>query len=112
MTQEAKLQVERRVVEILGDLYGKYHQVKNLGEAETQLLLKHGIDINENSPVHKAAGILEDWPVGRGVFIQDSGDFFVLVNFEDHLKFVVVPSATNDFVDALSTITKSLITFE
>lgn len=35
MSQEAKLQVERRVVEILGDLYGKYHQVKNLGEAET-----------------------------------------------------------------------------
>ena len=55
---------------------------------------------------------MEDWPVGRGVFIQDSSDFFVLVNFEDHLKFVVVPSATNDFVDALSTITKSLITFE
>lgn len=75
-------------------------------------MLKHGIDINEKPPVHKAAGLLEDWPVGRGVFIQDSGDFFVLVNFEDHLKFVVVPSATNDFVDALSTITKSLITFE
>ena len=38
MTKEAKLQVERRVVEILGDLYGKYHQVKNIGEEDVAWL--------------------------------------------------------------------------
>ena len=45
---------------------------------------------------HDAAGINDDWPVGRGVFISDDRDFFVLVNFEDHLKLVVLESLFDD----------------
>jgi len=45
---------------------------------------------------HDAAGINDDWPVGRGVFISDDRDFFVFVNFEDHLKLVVLESLFND----------------
>jgi len=32
MTKEAKLQIERRVVEVLGELCGQYHQVARLEE--------------------------------------------------------------------------------
>ena len=45
---------------------------------------------------HDAAGINDDWPVGRGVFISDDRDFFVLVNFEDHLKLGVLESLFDD----------------
>ena len=45
---------------------------------------------------HDAAGINDDWPVGRGVFISDDKDFFVFVNFEDHLKLVVLESLFDD----------------
>jgi hypothetical protein len=36
MTKEAKLQVERKVVEVLGDLYGSYVQVKNLKDEDCE----------------------------------------------------------------------------
>jgi len=32
MTREAKLQIERKVVEVLGELYGQYHQVTRMEE--------------------------------------------------------------------------------
>jgi len=48
------------------------------------------VDIAERDPVHDAGGINDDWPVGRGVFIQDNHDFVVLVNFEEHLKILVL----------------------
>ena len=61
---------------------------------------------------HVAGGLNEDWPVGRGVFIQDSRDFIVLVNFEDHLKLIVLPGKESDLIDGLSRMIKSLHTFE
>ena len=38
MTKEAKLQIERRVVEVLGELCGKYHQVAKIDEREKEWL--------------------------------------------------------------------------
>jgi protein-arginine kinase len=95
MTKEAKLQVERRVVEVLGDLYGNYKQVKNIDEKDKKWLAEVGVDLTNRSKELDAAGINDDWPVGRGVFIQDEKDFLVLVNFEDHLQFIVLPNVKN-----------------
>jgi protein-arginine kinase len=49
-----------------------------------------GIDPNNHNEEAQAAGINEDWPVGRGVFIQDQKNFVVLVNFEQHIKIIVL----------------------
>ena len=38
MTREAKLQIERRVVEVLGELCGQYHQVSRIEDEEKQWL--------------------------------------------------------------------------
>ena len=38
MTKEAKLQIERRVVEVLGELCGQYHQVARLDDKEKNTL--------------------------------------------------------------------------
>ena len=70
MTKEAKLQIERRVVEVLGELCGTYHQVSRIEEKEKNMLKKFGIDV-ERSALHDAAGINDDYPVGRGVFIEE-----------------------------------------
>lgn len=48
----------------------------------------------ERDPLHEAAGINDDYPVGRGIFVNDSKTFFVLVNFEDHLQIIVVLNNT------------------
>ena len=90
MTKEAKLQIERKVVEILGELYGQYTQLSKLENKELNWLKSVGISLDKD-PEHDAAGINDDWPVGRGVFINDQKNFVVLVNFEDHLELVVLP---------------------
>ena len=43
--------------------------------------------------LHDAAGINDDFPVGRGVFIEESHEFVVLVNFEDHIQIVMLPES-------------------
>ena len=90
MTREAKLQVERKVVEILGELYGQYTQVEKLEEPERQWLQSIGVPV-DRSLEHDAGGLNDDWPIGRGVFIHDKRQFVVLVNFEDHLEIVILP---------------------
>ena len=69
MTKEAKLQVERKVVEVLGQLYGSYNQVHKLPEEDKEWLQSIGIDSANKNEEFDAAGINDDWPVGRGVFI-------------------------------------------
>jgi arginine kinase len=97
MTKEAKLQVERKAVEVLGDLYGSYVQVKNLKDEDVDWMRQViGFDPKTTNKEHDAGGINEDWPVGRGVFIQDKKDFLVFVNFEEHLRIVVLLDKTNE----------------
>ena len=90
MTKEAKLQVERKAVEVLGDLYGTYTQIQKLDDKDVKWLQSVGVDAKNRNPEHDAAGINDDWPVGRGIFIQDKKDFIVLVNFEEHLKIITL----------------------
>lgn len=54
-----------------------------------------GINPNKKSKEHEAGGLNDDWPVGRGIFIQDQKDFVVLVNFEEHIKIVVLKDETS-----------------
>lgn len=70
MTREAKLQVERKVVEVLGELYGTYVAVSRLEDLDRQWLASVGVPVTREAE-HDAAGINDDWPLGRGVFIHD-----------------------------------------
>jgi UDP-3-O-[3-hydroxymyristoyl] glucosamine N-acyltransferase len=54
-----------------------------------QWLLSIGHSV-ERSAVHDAAGINDDFPVGRGVFIEEQNNFIVKVNFEDHLEIILL----------------------
>eukprot|EP00347_Sterkiella_histriomuscorum_P011380 403372676 len=114
MTREAKLQVERKIVEVLGELYGQYTQLARLDEKEKSWMTSQGISV-ERDPEHDAAGINDDWPTGRGVFIHDQRSFVVLVNFEDHLEIIILPEKNNQkdsIKDGLQRMIKLLQTFE
>ena len=89
MSKESKFKVERKIVEVLGELYGRYKQRSQLEEEELSWLNAQGIDV-ERSKIHDAAGINDDWPMGRGVFINEQKEFVILVNFEDHIQIVVL----------------------
>lgn len=52
--------------------------------------------------MHDAAGINDDYPVGRGVFIEEHRNFIVKVNFEDHIEIVLLseqPQPGNTVLD-------------
>lgn len=49
-----------------------------------------GINIGK-TPLLDAAGVNDDFPLGRGVFIDDNREFVVLVNFEDHVQIIMLP---------------------
>ncbi len=69
MTKEARLQVERNVVEVLGDLFGNYYQISKINNQEKELLESIGIDPDNKNREHDAGGINDDWPVrSRGVY--------------------------------------------
>ena len=113
MTREAKLQIERRVVEVLGELCGQYHQVSRIEEREKTWLANIGIKV-ERTALQDAAGINDDYPVGRGVFIEDSREFVVLVNFEDHIQIIMLPESgvQNNLKNALTRLVKLTHIFE
>lgn len=55
-----------------------------------------GLDPHHKSIEHDAGGLNDDFPVGRGIFIQDQKDFVVLVNFEEHIKIIVLRDDLSD----------------
>lgn len=113
MTREAKLQIERRVVEVLGELCGQYHQVSRIEESTKNWLNEIGVSV-ERTALHDAAGINDDFPVGRGVFIEDTHEFIVLVNFEDHIQIVMLPGTgvKHNVKNAFTRLIKLTHTFE
>lgn len=88
--------MERKVVEVLGDLYGKYNQVNKIDEKDVEWLESIGIDPLNKNKDFEAGGINDDWPVGRGIFIQDNKEFVVQINYEDHLKFIILKGDDED----------------
>ena len=65
---------------------------------------------------HDAAGLNDDWPTGRGVFVHEHRSFVVLVNFEDHIEIIVLPEKSSNsretIKEGLQRLMKLLQTFE
>ena len=78
MTKEAKLQVERKIVdEMMGNMFGNYYQLHKLDQKDKDWLKSKGIDVTNTNMELKAGSVFEDWPVGRGVFINDSRTYVI-----------------------------------
>ncbi|MCF6320782.1 MAG: hypothetical protein L3J32_03330 [Rhizobiaceae bacterium] len=48
-----------------------------------------------NDPYLKSAGISNDWPHGRGMYVSDEEDFLVWVGEEDHLRIMTMQRGGN-----------------
>ncbi|CAI2364223.1 unnamed protein product [Moneuplotes crassus] len=110
MSTQIKVQVEKKIVETLGEVYDHYHQLAKIDEKTSNWLNSVGIDISKQTS-HSNAGINEDWPNGRGVFIDDNKAFVILVNFEDHVQVFAIGEDGN-FSKSLTTLIKILSKFE
>jgi protein-arginine kinase len=110
MSTEMKVQVEKKVMETLGELYGTYHHLSKIDGKVEEWLNGVGICLDKKSS-HNAAGINDDWPNGRGVFVDDSYSFVMLVNFEDHLQ-ILATAQNGDISKPLNSISKVMTKFE
>ena len=72
MPKEAKLQVEKKVIEVIGELFGQYTAINKLEPVDSDWLKSIDIPLKRN-PIHDVSGINDDYPVGRGVFIDELG---------------------------------------
>ena len=92
--------MERKVIEIVGELYGQYTQLSKMSEEEREWLEERGVSLDQD-PVHTAAGLNDDYPLGRGVFKEERGQFVVLTNFEDHIEIQMMPGSGENLFSAL-----------
>jgi creatine kinase/arginine kinase len=101
MSKDHKLQVERKVIELVGELYGQYKPLSALSDEEKEwYYTQHGIDL-EADPLLTAAGINDDYPLGRGIFKEEHDQFLILVNFEDHVEIQMLPGAGPNIFNSL-----------
>nr|BAG71433.1 creatine kinase Mt-CK1 [Molgula tectiformis] len=96
---------ERRAVESIvvnalnkldGDLSGKYYALKSMSDAEQQQLIDdHFLFDKPVSPLLTCAGMARDWPDARGIFHNDSKNFLLWVNEEDHTRIISMQRGGN-----------------
>ncbi|KAH9500179.1 hypothetical protein Btru_077420 [Bulinus truncatus] len=89
---EDRVQMEQKSVEILnslsGELKGTYYPLTGMSKDTQDQLTKDHFLFNDSDRFLKAAGGYNDWPMGRGIFFNESKTFLIWVNEEDHLRVI------------------------
>ncbi len=113
MSLEERSHSEKLIVEALnklnGKLKGKYYRLNKLTEEQKMMLKTEHLlfqDLTTDKYL-KSAGIANDYPIGRGIFISNDKHLAIWVNEEDHLRITSIYSGYN-FKKAISTINKTL----
>lgn len=93
LTRENRLELELRIKEALskldGDLAGSYRSLTEMSYDERNVLIEQHLMYDyANDKFLRAAGGYNDWPIGRGIFINQSKNFIVWVNEEDHIRII------------------------
>jgi len=93
LTRETRLELENKVKEALtkldGDLAGTYKSLVDMSKAEKDALIEEHILYNDADDKYlRSAGGYDDWPVGRGIFMNKDKNFIVWVNEEDHIRII------------------------
>ncbi|XP_070542051.1 creatine kinase, testis isozyme-like [Ptychodera flava] len=99
-TRAERREVERVVVDALGDLKGelsgKYYPLNNMTDQEQQQLIDdHFLFDKPVSPLLTCAGMARDWPDGRGIWHNDKKNFLVWINEEDHTRVISMEKGGN-----------------
>jgi len=100
MTKDQRIKLENVSKKVFttfkGKLSGKYYPMVGMDEAERKDLVdKHFLYINDDDTL-ELVGCYTDWPVGRGIFINDEkyhkehGIFIVWVGEEDQYRIMAM----------------------
>jgi creatine kinase len=93
LNREQRLALEAKIKEGLakldGELAGTYKSLTEMSYAERDALIEEHILYNDADDKYlRSAGGYNDWPIGRGVFMNKNKNFIVWVNEEDHIRII------------------------
>jgi arginine kinase len=93
LSREQRLELESRIRDALnkldGDLAGTYKSLTEMSYDERNALIEEHILYNDADDKYlRAAGGYNDWPIGRGIFMNKAKNFIVWVNEEDHIRII------------------------
>jgi len=103
MTKEQRLKLESSMQKVFDGfenqyLKGKYHPMVGMPEEDRKKYVDlHYLYINDD-PTLELVGCYDDWPSGRGIFInenQDKGVFIVWVGEEDQLRIMAMAKGSD-----------------
>jgi arginine kinase len=93
LNREQRCALEAKVKEAClkmdGELAGTYKSLTEMTKAEKDALIEEHILFNDADDKYlRSAGGYDDWPVGRGIFMNKDKNFIVWVNEEDHIRII------------------------
>ncbi len=101
ISQEQRLEVERRILEALqgleGDLAGQYYPLTGMDEATQKQLIADHFLFKEGDRFLASAGANRNWPEGRGIYHSPAKNVLVWVNEEDQLRIISMQNGGNVF---------------
>nr|AAS72895.1 mitochondrial creatine kinase CK2 [Tethya aurantium] len=94
--REVEKIVAKALVNLKGELSGKYYPLSKMTEQEQdQLINDHFLFDKPVSPLLLASGMGRDWPDARGIWHNDRKNFLVWVNEEDHTRVISMQKGGN-----------------
>lgn len=100
LTRAQRLEMEERIKNSLckldGDLAGTYKSLTEMSYDERNALIEEHILYNDADDKYlRSAGGYNDWPIGRGIFMNHAKNFIVWVNEEDHIRIISMQKGAN-----------------
>lgn len=72
-----------------GNLKGRFYELETMCDETRKSLIDNKMFFKDDCPLLKAANVYRFWPSGRGIFVNESNNFYIFCNQKDHLKFFV-----------------------
>ncbi|KAF5299702.1 hypothetical protein FQA39_LY11497 [Lamprigera yunnana] len=92
LTEEQFKDMEKKISSALkslkGQLEGKYYPLKGMTKEDQQQLIDDHFLFKEGDRFLQAANACRFWPIGRGIFHNNTKTFLIWCNEEDHLRII------------------------
>lgn len=93
LSREQRIELEGKIKEALstldGELAGTYKSLNEMtGEEKQGLIDEHLLFNDADDKCLRDANGYDDWPNGRGIFMNKDKNFLVWVNEEDHIRII------------------------
>ena len=88
---ELEAKVKEALSKLSGDLAGTYKSMVEMSYDERNKLIEEHILYNDADDKYlRSAGGYNDWPIGRGIFMNKAKNFIIWVNEEDHIRIITM----------------------